>query len=141
MSETRKVYIGRLIGRCVIFVICLFMYLFRRDFFTVLDGMNFFKEFSLLHLLWGVWVVDMTLQIIPIKNKVPLGSQKFFSSRFKRCIAVLRMYRQALYPVLPETPFLNTENDTKRNAAQSWIGGVFCCQRENHPAWWIFKRK
>ena len=40
MSETRKVYIGRLIGRCVIFVICLFMYLFRRDFFTVLDGMN-----------------------------------------------------------------------------------------------------
>lgn len=78
MSETRKVYIGRLIGRCVIFVICLFMYLFRRDFFTVLDGMNFFKEFSLLHLLWGVWVVDMTLQIIPIKNKVPLGSQKFF---------------------------------------------------------------
>ena len=78
MSDTRKVYIGRLIGRCVIFVICLFMYLFRRDFFTVLDGMNFFKEFSLLHLLWGVWVVDMTLQIIPIKNKVPLGSQKFF---------------------------------------------------------------
>ncbi len=78
MSETRKVYIGRLIGRCVIFVICLFMYLFRRDFFTVLDGMNFFKEFSLLHLLWGVWVVDMTLQIIPIKNKVPLGSQKLF---------------------------------------------------------------
>ena len=78
MSETRKVYIGRLIGRCVIFVICLFMYLFRRDFFTVLDGMNFFKEFSLLHLLWGVWAVDMTLQIIPIKNKVPLGSQKFF---------------------------------------------------------------
>ena len=78
MSETRKVYIGRLIGRCVIFVICLFMYLFRRDFFTVLDGMNFFKEFSLLHLLWGVLVVDMTLQIIPIKNKVPLGSQKFF---------------------------------------------------------------
>ena len=55
MSETRKVYIGRLIGRCVIFVICLFMYLFRRDFFTVLNGMNFFKEFSLLHLLWGVW--------------------------------------------------------------------------------------
>ena len=66
MSETRKVYIGRLIGRCVIFVICLFMYLFRRDFFTVLDGMNFFKEFSLLHLLWGVRVVGMTLQIIPI---------------------------------------------------------------------------
>ena len=59
------------------------MYLFRRDFFTVLDGMDFFKELSLLHLLWGVWVVDMILQIIPIKNKVPLGSQKLFASHFK----------------------------------------------------------
>ena len=68
---------------CVIFAICLFMYLFRRDFFTVLDGMDFFKELSLLHLLWGVWVVDMILQIIPIKNKVPLGSQKLFASHFK----------------------------------------------------------
>ena len=83
MSETRRIYIGRLIGRCVIFAICLFMYLFRRDFFTVLDGMNFFKELSLRHLLWGVWVVDMILQIIPIKNKVPLGSQKLFASHFK----------------------------------------------------------
>ena len=78
MSETRKVYIGRLIGRCVIFVICLFMYLFRRDFFTVLNGMNFFKEFSLLHLLWGVWVVDMILQIIPIKNEGLWDRRSFF---------------------------------------------------------------
>ena len=49
----------------------------------MLDGMNFFKAFSPLHLLWIIWVADMFLQIVPIKNKVPLGSQKLFASRFK----------------------------------------------------------
>ena len=83
MSTTRKRYIARLVGRCVIFLICVYLYMFRQDVFSVLDGFNFFKELSLLHLLWVVWTVDMVLQIIPVKNKVPLGSQKLFANRFR----------------------------------------------------------
>ena len=45
--------------------------------------MNFFREFSVLHLLWLVWVADMLQQIIPLKNKVPLGSMKLFENRFR----------------------------------------------------------
>ncbi|MBQ8831477.1 MAG: hypothetical protein IJ017_07745 [Oscillospiraceae bacterium] len=45
--------------------------------------MNFFKSVSPFHLLWVIWVIDMVLQIIPIKNKVPLGSQKLFANRFR----------------------------------------------------------
>lgn len=33
--------------------------------------------------LWLIWVADIFLQIVPIKNKVPLGSQKLFANRFK----------------------------------------------------------
>ena len=83
MSATRKRYIARLVGRCCIFAVCLFLCLRRRDAFAVLDGMNFFRTPSPLHLLWLVWVADMVLQIIPIKNKVPLGSQKLFANRFR----------------------------------------------------------
>lgn len=83
MSRTRKIYMARLIGRCLIFLLCTLACAFRRGIFTVLDGMNFFKAFSPLHLLWGVWVADMVLQIFPIKNKVPLGSQKLFANRFR----------------------------------------------------------
>mgnify|MGYP003288985276 CR=1 FL=1 len=43
----------------------------------------FFNGFHVLHLLWLIWVFDMFLQIIPIKNKVALGSQKLFANRFK----------------------------------------------------------
>ena len=51
--------------------------------FDILSGDNFFKEFYILHLLWFVWMCDMILQIMPIENKVALGSQKLFANRFQ----------------------------------------------------------
>ena len=83
MSKTRKRYIFRLIGRCIVLIICGLLVLFKPQVFDILRGMNFFSHLSVLHLLWAIWVVDMVLQIIPIKNQVPLGSQKLFASRFK----------------------------------------------------------
>ena len=82
MSKTRKQYFARLIGRIMIFVICLIM-CFKPQFYNILDGMNFFDRFHILHFLWLIWVADMILQIIPIKNKVALGSQKLFANRFQ----------------------------------------------------------
>ena len=83
LSETRKRYFVRLFGRIVIFIACLIMCIVSPKVFEILEGNNFFKAFSVLHLLWLVWVVDMILQIIPVKNKVALGSQKLFANRFR----------------------------------------------------------
>ena len=82
MSETRKRYFIRLFGRIAILIACIVM-CFNTKNFNILNGMNFFKEFYILHLLWIIWVFDMILQIIPIKNKVALGSQKLWANRFK----------------------------------------------------------
>ena len=51
--------------------------------FAVLEGFRFFEEFSLFHILWGIWLVDMVCQLIPIKKHIPLGSQKLFRQRFR----------------------------------------------------------
>ncbi len=83
MSAMRKQYMWRLVGRCLVFVLCAVMCFVRPEIFDILDGMNFWKSFSLLHILWAIWVMDMVLQIIPIKSKIPLGSQKLFANRFK----------------------------------------------------------
>ena len=83
MSETRKHYCFRLAARSVIFVACCLLYLLKPGEFTILAGWNFFRGFSWLHLLWLVWVIDTIQQIVPIKNKLPLGSMKLFRSRFK----------------------------------------------------------
>ena len=83
MSKMRKRYIFRLVCRCMVLVLCFVLYGLRREEFDVLEGWRFFKEFSLLHLLWLVWAADTLLQIVPIKNKLPLGSMKLFTSRFR----------------------------------------------------------
>ena len=83
MSETRKRYIWRLVCRCAILIACAGATVTHPQIFSVLEGGNFFRTLSPLHLLWLVWVADMLLQIVPIKNKVPLGSQKLFKQRFR----------------------------------------------------------
>ena len=83
MSATRKRYIARLVGRCIILLACFILCFKAPMVFSVLEGKNFFREFSVLHLLWLVWMADMFLQIIPIKNKVALGSQKLFANHFR----------------------------------------------------------
>ena len=83
MSKTRKRYMWRLAGRIVILVLCLLAWIKVPQTYDILEGMNFFRTLSPLHLLWAVWVGDMVLQIVPIKNKVPLGSQKLFANRFR----------------------------------------------------------
>ena len=82
MSIIRKQYFARLFIRIAIFILCLIM-CFQTKFYNILEGMNFFNEFHILHLLWIVWILDMIQQIIPIKNKLALGSQKLFANRFQ----------------------------------------------------------
>jgi len=83
MSKTRRSYILRLIFRCITLLGCGALCYFAPRQFSVLEGLNFFTRFSVLHILWVLWAADMFLQIIPIKNKLPLGSMKLFAQRFK----------------------------------------------------------
>ena len=83
MSKTRRNYIIRLVCRCIILVFCALLCLFAPQEFEILEGAGFFSRLSVLHVLWLIWAIDMFLQIIPIKNKVPLGSQKLFANRFR----------------------------------------------------------
>jgi hypothetical protein len=83
MSKTRKRYFFRLVGRILILLICAGVCFLWPEGFSILDGPNFFGTLSPFHLLWAIWVLDMILQIIPIRNKLPLGSMKLFASRFR----------------------------------------------------------
>lgn len=83
MSNTRKIYFVRLFGRALVFLAVVLLSLFRPSSFDVLSGGRFFYAFSPLHLLWFIWIVDMVLQLIPIKAHISIGSQKQFRVRFR----------------------------------------------------------
>ena len=82
-SRIRKIYLGRLFARCFIFVGCFLLVLFWPKQLEILQGWNFFKRIYLLHVLWGLWVFDMLLQLIPVGTRLALGSQKLFKMRFR----------------------------------------------------------
>lgn len=85
MSRIRKVYFTKLIARITIFIASILLYFFANDQFEIVEGWNFFKKFSIFHVLWGVWVFDMITQLFPVKD-IALGSQKFFKEKFRPAI-------------------------------------------------------
>ena len=82
-SRLRAAYLARLAGRCIVLVLCAAAAVKRPEMLGVLDGWAFFREFSPLHVLWAVWMADMALQLVPVRQGVPLGSQKLFRQRFR----------------------------------------------------------
>ncbi len=83
ISKTRKIYFARLFGRCILFLLAVIWFFCDRDAFSVLSGWGFFEKFSPLHILWGIWLWDMILQLMPVRAHISIGSQKLFSSLFR----------------------------------------------------------
>ena len=83
MSKKRKVYIVRLIARCLVLILCTAAAVVKPELYNLLDGMNFFSRLSPLHLLWIVWMVDMVYQVIPLKRNEARGSRKLFATCFR----------------------------------------------------------
>ena len=82
ISNIRKVYIVRLVCRCLILLSAFILYFTDFQTHDILYGFAFFQKFSLLHLLWIVWMIDMLSQLMPAKN-IALGSHKVFLRRFQ----------------------------------------------------------
>ena len=82
ISDIRKRYIVRLVGRCVILIWVLVLFLTGFEPHDILQGFSFFHKLSWLHALWAIWVLDMLFQLIPVKH-IALGSHKVFRQRFK----------------------------------------------------------
>ena len=83
ISKTRKIYFLRLFGRIAVLILAVLLYIVKKSEYDILSGTNFFDGFSVLHILWGVWMWDMVLQLIPVRAHISIGSQKVFSSLFK----------------------------------------------------------
>jgi len=82
LSDIRKRYILRLVGRCFILLFAIVLYFTGFEKHDILQGFSFFRRLSWMHVLWVIWVLDMVFQLIPVKH-IALGSHKVFKLRFK----------------------------------------------------------
>ena len=78
----RPVYFRRFLLRCGIFAATVVLAFAAPEQFDVMLGLNFFRKFSIFHLLWIAWMLDMVMQLIPSAGYWPLGSTKYFGSKY-----------------------------------------------------------
>ena len=83
MSPVRRRYFLRLFGRVLILAACAVMCAACPQQYDILYGWQFFKQPSIMHILWLIWMADMAVQLLPVRSHIPLGSQKLFKLRFK----------------------------------------------------------
>ena len=83
ISSTRRIYFLRLAGRILVLAISILYYIFAREEFEIATGLRFFERFSPLHILWGIWIIDMILQLLPVRAHISIGSQKIFAGLFR----------------------------------------------------------
>lgn len=95
LSKFRKSQLCVFTFRLIIFFSTIALYIlflqgneFAIKQFEVLKGFNFFKDFSVFHILWVIWVFDMCIQIFPLKEKfrnfihLSKGAQKLHKNHY-----------------------------------------------------------
>ena len=81
-SKFRRLYMGRLVIRIIVFITILCLYIFYPNDFIVAKDFNLIKSFTPLTILWLIWITEMTLQLCKVPKYWPLGSQKVFGHRY-----------------------------------------------------------
>lgn len=76
-------YIIKLVIRCIVFLLLALLYFLKKEEFLILKGWKFFEKFSVLHIMWVVWLIDMIMQLMPVKAYISIGSQKHFLKLFR----------------------------------------------------------
>lgn len=69
--------------RVLVLLVTVWIAVFRPEELTVLEGMNFFRHFSVLHLLWLLWAWYMLEKLLPSRNRRPKGCRKHRKEEFQ----------------------------------------------------------
>ncbi len=69
------IYMVRLTGRVVIFVVSVILYILHRDWFESVLTNQFFYQFTPLHILWAILMAGMIVHLIP-KSKITMSGRK-----------------------------------------------------------------
>lgn len=76
-----NLYLARLIGRIVIFLIMFYLYLFKREVVAGFVEFRLFGPLTPLHLLWAVLMTGMILHLLP-KTRITMSGRKSFAGNY-----------------------------------------------------------
>lgn len=69
--------------RILVLIAMVWIVLFHPEELKVLEGMNFFRHFSVLHIVWALWAWYMLEKLLPLNNQKPKGCMKYRNAEFQ----------------------------------------------------------
>lgn len=82
-TRIRSLYMMRYAFRLCVLVFTIIMCFVAADSFSTLSGLAFLHDFSWLHVLWIIWVVDMVSRLVPNQRFLALGSLKHLKIHYR----------------------------------------------------------
>ena len=82
-TKIKKLYVARFLMRICFFVAAVLVYVRDGASFDVMREFNFFKSFNIVHIFYAIWLVDIILQLMPLREFFSIGSLKHFKGFMK----------------------------------------------------------
>lgn len=82
-TRIKKLYIARFFFRVLIFLCSIGIYIYYPETMEVMKDFNMFLSFSILHVFFAVWLVEIILQFLPLTGQFSIGSLKHFGRYMK----------------------------------------------------------
>lgn len=82
-TRVKKAYYVKFVLRIIVFLTALYTYFQYPDTTEVMMGFNMFKTFNIMHIFLVIWLVDIIMQFIPLRNQTSIGSLKHLERYMK----------------------------------------------------------
>ncbi len=80
--KMRVRYQLRLCLRFLLFCLTIYSLYFSKNEISIIFGMNFFKKFTLLHLAWVYWIIEILLPTFATRGMISIGSIKHWQRTY-----------------------------------------------------------
>ena len=83
ITSIKKKYYARFASRVVVFIATILLYVFYPNAIDTMLGFNIFTTFNVMHIFYILWIIDITMQFLPLTGHFSIGSLKHFQKYMK----------------------------------------------------------
>ena len=77
-TKIKKMYYARFIFRILVLLAAIATYIWLPESIDIMLGFNMFKTVNVMHIFLAIWIVEITMQFLPLIGKFSIGSLKHF---------------------------------------------------------------
>ena len=85
-TKIKKMYYARFIFRILVLLAAIATYIWLPNTMDVMIGFNMFTTLNIMHIFLAIWIVEITMQFMPLVGKFSIGSLKHFQQCMQKAM-------------------------------------------------------